>query len=128
MSNWRFTIKTKEAGDELASFLANPQIGPELRNQMRRLASENDPRKPQSKELDVEWLEHDCPTWYRLKIDDSRMIFSLWQQRQGESREYEDREGIWTDCENTINVEQVSYRTEDTYREARRRWRRSRGS
>ena len=128
MSKWHYTAKTQEAGDELASFLANQRIGQKLRSQMRQLANEADPRRPVSKELDVRLVSHDCPTWYRLKIEDIRMIFSLWQRRQGNSREYEPQEKTWDDCENIINVEHVGYRDENTYRESRRRWRKSRGS
>jgi hypothetical protein len=127
MSKWRYTIKTEEAGEELASFLASPQIGLQLRNHMRMLASESDPRTPVSKTLDVTLLSHDCPTWYRLKLANIRMIFSLWQHRQGKLREYDPGEKPWADCENTINIEQVGYRDETTYAEARRCWRKSHG-
>jgi hypothetical protein len=128
-AKWRYTLTTQEADHELASFLADRTIAPRLRTQMQRLAKEDDPRWPVAEGLDVMLLDKDCPTWYRLKIADIdvRLIFSLWNRWQGKSREYQPGQNLWPDGDHLINIEQVSYRTHATYREAARRWRKSHG-
>lgn len=134
MSKWEIIIATKKADEELVFLFEKAEIKKRVQRLLRKLANEDDPRKPTDADLttdaiNVRRLKDDAPTWYRLKIGDLnvRVIFMLVQVRGEKVAEYEIDELVWNDCKNVIGIIQAGYRNKNTYRETRQRWRRAHG-
>jgi hypothetical protein len=120
-------IAEEEAGDELASFDSYTQNI--IRSALNDLRLEDDPRFPARRPaLDVKHLEHDAPGWFRVKFFNRhiRVIYRLLRLYSDELDEYRYDEVPWDgDHENVISIVQVCYRDDMTYRETRRRYRRT---
>lgn len=134
MSKWTLIIGSKKADDELVFLFEKADVKRRVLRLLKKLADEDDPRRPIDNDLvsdlvNVKRLRNDAPNWYRLKIGDLniRIIFVLVPVRGEQIDEYDIDELVWDDCENVISIVHASYRNKNTYRETRRRWRRTRG-
>ncbi|HVU13372.1 MAG TPA: hypothetical protein VHD90_18970 [Phototrophicaceae bacterium] len=140
MSKWSIIPANDEAAVEAASLFENQEIKRHCMRALNALAKETNPAEPQNMALNVKWVEHDAPSWYRLRIEwnqeteegnlikvTMRIFFSLAYASGRRLVEYQAHELPFDNTDNYIRIEQIGHRTADTYREARRRWRKAHG-
>jgi hypothetical protein len=69
MAHWKVTVLDEEAAKEVASYFADENIKHEVTRILKRLSEQPDPRRVATASgLIVNRIEHDAPTWYRVKV------------------------------------------------------------
>lgn len=80
MPRWKIQHLDAEATQEVVFYFENEDVRAEIKRILRILAAQNDPRKPaKSSGLIVDRIEHDAPTWFRVKVPRYalRIVFRL---------------------------------------------------
>ncbi|MEO8607227.1 MAG: hypothetical protein ABI690_05065 [Chloroflexota bacterium] len=86
MAKWKIQHTDDEATQEILTFFAQENVKDEIKRILKILASQDDPRRPVKQSgLIVNRIEHDAPTWYRVKVPRYaiRIIFRLLIVRNG---------------------------------------------
>ncbi len=84
MKKWKIQHLDPEATKEVAFYFEDEDVQHEIKRILKLLASQKDPRKPdQGAGLIVDRIEHDAPTWFRVKVPRYalRIIFRLYVVR-----------------------------------------------
>lgn len=127
MTRWEIIVQDEEAGEELAFLLENTQKAKDVRALLRKLANQEDPRRPaQDSGLDVKAIEHDAPNWYRLRIDtyNLRILFRLLVRRDNRIVKLDSRELPLGDDEPLLDITQAVERPQAYGAKTRQRYRR----